>query len=625
MTLDSNVRATDEPHSNAENIVDEVAASVARMGKIGSCMLPSFSPDGGRIAFVSNLSGVPQVWTVPTAGGWPELVTALDDQVLKVEWSPDGEWLAFWLAPGGGLNQQIYVVRPNGMDLLRLTEGGQVNNWLERWTHDGKWLTVASNRRTPDTMDAYLLDPRSGEWRFVADTGGIGQLTDVSRNGRHAVLYRMKNRGDDDLYLVDLESGRETLLTAHTGPGSFDHGRFSPDGNTVYMSSNKDRERRAFARVSIGEDGRAGEIELLAGRDDAELEYLEVSEDGATAALVWNAGGRSELAFFDLRSLQETPGPALPAEVVISIAFSRDARYLALTLTGAASPNDIWVLERQSSKLWQVTHSPHAGVELDRLPRPELVSFQAHDGLELSGWLYRPRAGQSPGPTVLSFHGGPEAQERPLFNTTYQALLSQGIAVFAPNVRGSDGFGKTFVNLDNGVLRVNAVRDIEACVRYVVQAGVAYPGRIGITGGSYGGFMTLSGLAEYPDTFAAGAIICGVVNFETFFAQTEPWMAAISKTEYGDPDTEAEMLRDLSPIHKIDRVKGATIVLHGANDTNVPVVEAEQVVDNLKRRGVPVDYVLYPDEGHGFRKIPNRIHSTVAITRWFVEHLKARQ
>ncbi|MEA2576126.1 MAG: hypothetical protein QOH93_3424 [Chloroflexia bacterium] len=622
MALDSNVSVTDDARSpDAGNVV---AAAVARMGKIGSCMLPSFSPDGERITFVSNLSGVPQVWTVATEGGWPELVTALDDQVLKVEWSPDGEWLAFWLAPGGGLNQQIYVVRPNGMDLRKLTEGGLVNNWLGRWTHDGKWLDVASNRRTPDTMDAYLLDPRSGEWRFVADTGGIGQLTDVSRDGRRAVLYRMKNRGDDDLYLVDLESGRETLLTEHTGPGSFDYGSFSPDGSTVYLSSNKDRERRAFARVSIGGDGRAGEIELLAERDDAELEHLEITEDGTTAALVWNVGGRSKLAFLDLDTLTETPGPELPAEVVISLTFSRDGRYLALTLTGAASPTDIWVLDRHSGKLRQVTFSPHAGVELDSLTRPELVQFQAHDGLELSGWLYRPTNDGVPVPTVLSFHGGPEAQERPFFNTNYQALLSQGIAVFAPNVRGSDGFGKTFVNLDNGALRVNAVRDIEACVRYVVEAGVADPGRIGIMGGSYGGYMTLSGLTQYPDTFAAGAIICGVVNFETFFAQTETWMAAISKTEYGDPDTEADMLRELSPIHRIDRVQGATIVLHGANDTNVPVVEAEQVVENLRRRNVPVEYVLYPDEGHGFRKIPNRIHSTIAITRWFVEHLKAR-
>jgi dipeptidyl aminopeptidase/acylaminoacyl peptidase len=223
---------------------------------------------------------------------------------------------------------------------------------------------------------------------------------------------------------------------------------------------------------------------------------------------------------------------------------------------------------------------------------------------------------------VLSFHGGPEGQERPSFKSTYQALLARGIAVFAPNVRGSSGFGKRFVNLDNGALRIDGVRDITSCVDFVVKNKLAHPKRIGIMGGSYGGYMVMAGLTEFPDLFAAGANLFGVVNFETFFAQTEPWMARISTIEYGDPATEADMLRRLSPIHKIDRVAAPTIVLHGANDTNVPVVEAEQVVESLKKRDVPVKYILFPDEGHGFRKLPNRITATVEIVRWFERYLR---
>jgi dipeptidyl aminopeptidase/acylaminoacyl peptidase len=254
--------------------------------------------------------------------------------------------------------------------------------------------------------------------------------------------------------------------------------------------------------------------------------------------------------------------------------------------------------------------------------RPELAEYSAHDGLKLSGWLYRPRSGSAPYPTVFSFHGGPEGQERPSFNTTYQALLSQGIAVFAPNVRGSWGFGKRFVNLDNGALRVNAVRDIKASVDHLVKAGITDARRAGIMGGSYGGYMVMAGLAEFPDLFAGGANLFGVVNFETFFKHSEPWMAAISTIEYGNPKTEAAMLKSLSPIHKLDRVKAPTLVLHGANDTNVPVIEAEQVVETLKKRAVPVEYILFPDEGHGWRKTPNRIRSAVEITRFFVKHLK---
>ena len=258
---------------------------------------------------------------------------------------------------------------------------------------------------------------------------------------------------------------------------------------------------------------------------------------------------------------------------------------------------------------------------MTKMVRPELVRYKAHDGLELSGWFYRPHGTKDPGPIVLSFHGGPEGQERPGFDSTYQALLARGIAVLAPNVRGSSGFGKKFVNLDNGALRENAIRDIKASVDYVVKAGVADPRRIGIMGGSYGGYMVMAGLIEYPELFAAGANLFGIVNFETFFKNTQPWMAAISKIEYGNPETEAEMLRKLSPIHRIDRIKSPTIVLHGANDTNVPVIEAEQVVESLKRRNGPVEYILFADEGHGWRKTPNRIRSAVSIVRFFETHL----
>jgi dipeptidyl aminopeptidase/acylaminoacyl peptidase len=222
---------------------------------------------------------------------------------------------------------------------------------------------------------------------------------------------------------------------------------------------------------------------------------------------------------------------------------------------------------------------------------------------------------------VIDFHGGPEGQARPGLNSTYQALLARGIGVLAPNVRGSTGFGKRFVNLDNGALRANAVRDIESCVAYLTASRIADPKRVGIMGGSYGGYMVMAGLADYPASFAAGVDLFGVVNFATFFANTEPWMAAISTVEYGDPATEAELLHRLSPLHRVDRVTAPTLVLHGANDTNVPVVEAEQVVASLKRRGVPVEYVLFPDEGHGWRKTANRVRSTVEIVRWFERYL----
>ena len=610
--------------STGSPLVDEneVELSVARMAKVGFASSPTFSPDGSRIAFVTNMSGLPQVWTMLTAGGYPSLVTSFDDPVGFVTWSPDGQWLAFNVAPGGGFNEQIYVVRPDGTGLRRLTEGGKENNFLNGWSPDSRFIAFSSNRRDPAATDSYLIEVTTGQLRMVAQNRGVGSIDDVSRDGKYAIVSRLVNRGDNNLYLVRLSDRKETLFTSHDGPGSFGGIRFSPDSRTVYLTSNKDGDLSALARVRLDQNGEPGPIEVLAARDDGELSGAAMNKQGTLLALLWNIAGRSELSFYNTATGKITPGPKLPAEIAGALEFSDDGRRLAMTVSGASSPSDVWILDLNSKQVTQLTQSPHAGIDLSKLVRPELVRYKAHDGLELSGWLYRPEGVTAPGPIVLSFHGGPEGQERPGFNSMYQALLSRGISVFAPNVRGSSGFGKKFVNLDNGALRENGVKDIKASVDYVVGAGVADPKRVGIVGGSYGGYMVMAGLTEYPDMFAAGANLFGVVNFETFFKNTQPWMAAISKIEYGDPDKEADMLRRLSPLTRIDRVKAPTIVLHGANDTNVPVIEAEQVVENLKKRNVPVEYVLFPDEGHGWRKTPNRIRSTVSIVKFFEKYLK---
>jgi dipeptidyl aminopeptidase/acylaminoacyl peptidase len=606
------------PPSSAKS--QDVAAAVARMARVGSAVAPRFSPDGKWVSFISNMSGAPQVWIVPAEGGYPRMVTNGDDPVTGQEWSPASDWIAVTIAPGGGLNTQVYVVKPDGTGMKLLTQGGKDNNGFDAWTDDGKQIAIDSSRDDPARRDSFMIDVATGQTRLVAKNPGIGSIDGISRDNKRALLNRLKNRGDNNLYVLDLASGKDTLITKHDGVALF-FGELTPDGGAAYIGTNKDRDLMAFGRIKIAADGTPGDIEIISSLGNGELDGLRLNEQGTMAALLWNVKGKTMLGLYDPAKNAHTYVTDLPGELAGGLAFSKDGSKLAMNIGGAAQTTDIWIMDVKTQRFRQLTFSPHPGVDLAALVKPELVTFKSFDGLELSGWLYRPKNQNGPGAYVVSFHGGPEGQERAPFRSDYQALLAQGIGVFAPNVRGSSGFGKRFVNLDNGELRVNGVRDIKACVDYLVNNHLADPKRIGITGGSYGGYMTMAGITEYPDLFAAGVDLFGIVNFMTFFQHTQPWMAAISTIEYGDPATQKEMLDRLSPIYKLDRIKAATMVQHGANDTNVPVIEAEQIVKTLKDRGVPVEYILFPDEGHGWRKIPNRIRSTVEMVRFFQEHL----
>jgi len=598
------------------------ADRVAAIASIQAASGASFSPDGSKVVFTSNASGSPQVWIAPAAGGPAVQITKLTEPVQGVLWSPTGDRLLYGVAPGGGLNTQLYVSRSDGSDAKMITAGGETNNRFAGWTRDGRWVKLGTNRFNPSELDAFLLDPTTGETRAVGSGKGLDTIVDVTRDGRFALVGRTVSRGDNNLILVDLATNQETLLTPHTPPAQFGWGEFSPDGRRVYVFSNATTDLMSYGVIALDAGGKPAPLEVIAERADAEADGGVLSNDGRLAVLRWNVAGRSELAYLDTTTGKLKPGPKLPGDLIGGPLFSEDDRKLALSLISAAAPTDVWAVDVATGRTTQVTRSGHAGVELASLVRPTLVTYKAHDGLPLSGWLYRPPGAKGRGPVVFIYHGGPEGQARPTLSADVQALVARGISVFLPNVRGSTGFGKRFVNLDNGPLRTDGVKDIKATTDALVAQGIADPKRLGIMGGSYGGYMVMAGLTEFPDMFAAGANLFGIVNFETFFKHTQPWMAAISTVEYGDPATQADMLKSLSPIYKLDRVKTPLMVLHGANDTNVPVIEAEQIVQRLKARGVPVEYVLFPDEGHGWVRLPNKIRSTTALADFFEQKLK---
>lgn len=598
----------------------DVAEKVAALGRINSATSPSLSPDGRRLAYLSNVSGSPQIWVLDLSTNAAVQMTKLSDPVGSIFWSPNADRLAYSVAPGGGLNTQVWVMNADGTRATRLTPGGKENNGLAGWTRDGAALMVDSNKDNPAARDPALIDIATGKWTMLASAKGLNSVADL--RGDRAIVTRLLGRGDNNVYLINRRTGTETLITPHEGKAQSGWGELSPDGQTVYLISNIDRDRQAFGTVRLSADGQPGPVRYFAERADAVAEGAVLSEDGRTAALMWNAGGRSELAFLNTATGRVRSGPKLPFDIAFLSEFSANGRMLAVVGGGADRTTDVYLVNVASGAVTRATTSRHDGVDLTRLVLPELVTYTAHDGLKLSGWLYRPKGISGPMPVVFNYHGGPEGQARPTMSPDAQALVASGIAVFAPNVRGSSGYGKAFMAMDDGAKRFDGIRDIKATTDVLVAKGIADPKRLGIMGGSYGGYMVMAGVTEFPNMFAAGANLFGIVNFESFFRESEPWMAAISTTEYGDPATQADILKSLSPIHKLDRIITPLFVLHGANDTNVPVVEAEQIVSAMKARGVPVKYTLFPDEGHGWRKTLNRVRSTTEIVGFFVEHLK---
>jgi dipeptidyl aminopeptidase/acylaminoacyl peptidase len=594
---------------------------VTAIASMRSASSPAPSPDGRSFAFISNASGIPQVW-VRHGTADPVRLTDGQDPVQSVHWSPAGDLLVYDVAPGGGYAIKIHTIRPDGSNARVVPTRDGVNVRLFGFTHDGR-IRAALAWPDPAAFQAQLIDPATDAATNVGRPAGSLAFPEVSRDGRFAILEKLVTRGKSNLHLVDLRSGRETLLTPAAGLALHASAGLSPDGRRLWLLQNASADRMGLAALTIDDSGTATPPQPVAARPDAELEDATLSRDGSTLALLWNVAGRSELGWFDTASQNRSKGPKLPADVIAQPRFG-NGHQLWFTGFGAAQATNIYKAAPREAEVARQTNSSHDGVDLATLVTPTLVTYKARDGVPLSGWLYSPKGVTGPQPMVFVYHGGPEGQSRPTLDTTTQALVASGISVFAPNVRGSSGQGKAFLALDNGPLRVNGVRDIEDTTNHMVTAGHADPKRLGIMGGSYGGYMVMAGVTEFPRMFAAGANLFGIVNFATFFQQTQPWMAAISTVEYGDPMKDAAMLKALSPIHKLGSITTPLLVLHGANDTNVPVVEAEQIVASLKARNVPVGYILYPDEGHGWRKLPNRIDSTTKITKFFTERLKGQ-
>ncbi|WP_210505415.1 S9 family peptidase [Naasia sp. SYSU D00057] len=576
-----------------------------------ACWSPTMTRDASRVAYISDRSGVPELWvqdldTRPTPA---TRVPLTQDPVLAVEWSADGAWLACSVATDGGVRTQVWVVRPDGSDARLLAGGRDVHAELGPWTRSGHRVVVMVPSTHPaEPTVAYLADPATGELGRLA-VGELIHVLDLSIEERLAVM-RDGPRGHEFCTVVDrLDDVDHRLLPPdHTGSTDVAFVRHAPKGDPhpafAYLVTDAGRARRELVAAPLAPEGDHAPPYTLAARSDAELEDLDADDEGALLLLLWNVAGRSELELLRTETNERIAVPGLPGAVASKPVLSRDGSCVVVTVDGPERPAGLWRLDVATLTWTAVTETPP--LPDAPLVRPSLETFHGADGLELTGWLYRAPGSEERGPAALWLHGGPEDQERPDFSPQHQALAAAGITVFAPNIRGSSGFGREFVHADDVEKRFDAFADVLAARAHLIALGVADAGRIAVTGRSYGGYLTLAALAFDPGAFAAGVDVCGMSDLRTFYRDTEPWIASAAFPKYGHPEHDAALLEELSPLREAARITVPLLVVHGEHDTNVPIGEAHQLVGALERLGRPVEYLELPGEGHDYRRLFSR-------------------
>jgi dipeptidyl aminopeptidase/acylaminoacyl peptidase len=581
----------------------------------------AFAHDGRAIAYIVNTSGQYNLWRQDLPDGCPQQLTLFTDRSVRdLAWSPDGRTIVFNADFQGNEMHQLFRIPATGGAPEQLTDVPDAWHFItpDSWSRNGRFIAYFANDRARQDMDIIVRDMRSGEVRRLLAGDAYYAFAGWSPDGRRMLVVKALSNSNSDIFLLDVKTGAARNLTEHTGEILQAPAGWAADGSGFYMVSDEGREFRGLAFYDL-----AGGSKRWVESPRHDVELAGISHDGRV--LVWstNVDGYSRLAARNLKTGRPIALPRLPRGVAGWLGLSPDGSRLGVLLARPTQAIEAFVVDLARRRARQITQSMLGGLPPRDLVEPRLVKFTSFDGREIPAFLFRPRHTAGRVPVVLSIHGGPEAQERPgyLYSGLYQYLLSRGIAVLAPNIRGSTGYGKSYQMLIHRDWGGAELRDIEAAAQYARGLDWVDPGRLAVFGGSFGGFATLSAVSRLPDYWAAAVDIVGPSNLVTFVKSVPPSWLRFMDEMVGNAERDYEMLMERSPVRYVDQVRAPLFIIQGANDPRVVQAESDQIVEQLRARGVPVRYDVYADEGHGFTRRENELKAWRDTAAFLVEHL----
>jgi len=612
----------------SENLPEVPAELIERLDRYQNTRGASFAGwlEDGSLVVTTRFAETNQAHRVRTPLGMREQLTFYREPINAVGTAPaqGADGFVFGKDVGGSEFWQLFWYDLASRDVTMLTDGQRSQNTTPLWSHDGRQLAWASTARNGTDYDLWVRDMATGEARIVLKEGGLWTPMDFSPDGKRLLVLRYVSINESYPGELDLATGKLELFPVDGGKAAFNAFRYAPDGRSVYYVSDEEREFLTLRH----HDPAGGAPTLVSGDVPWDVAELAIADDGRHLAYVANEDGISRLRVLSLPGHREIPLPALPIGVIGGLGFSPDGQRLALTLNSATSPSDVYVVELATATLVRWTQSEVGGLDASNFRAPTLVRYPTFDSVDgkprtIPAFYYRPE-GEGPFPVVVNIHGGPEAQALPVFNPSIQFMLEElKVAVLVPNVRGSAGYGKSYLQLDNGFLREDSVKDIGALLDWIGQQPELDAKRVGVSGGSYGGYMVLASLVHFNDRIRAGIDVVGISDFGTFLANTESYRRDLRRAEYGDeriPEMKAFHDR-IAPLNNAGKITSPLFVAQGYNDPRVPWTEAEQIVKAVRGNGDDVWYLLFKDEGHGFRKKANSDYFGAASVLFWQKHL----